>query len=249
MPIYMRNKYTPPEFKHFQKRGRGFLWLAQGSVGLAEGDFRHTIHDLDERWEPKRGNVPRAYYLYANWTEADDYLRRLACMSEEERQKHLKLDKRFKLDEIMDRHAKVTAMIKQLEKERPEKLGKLLDDQLQYALERWLEHLTDAKKWGGLEYETESPDPMTNVEDMAAQRDHLEYAKIGIREARLNGRLKRLRFFDEFAERLDASDELFRHVLGGKRGGRISTDPTFGWHRHEPIKNDPSVMQTPWDED
>lgn len=140
-------------------------------------------------------------------------------------------------------------MIKHLEAERPQELGDLLDRQLKHRLEEWLGYLAAAKDSGGLDYDEVTPDEMENVEDYADERDRLEYAKIGIEENRLDGRLKQLKFFEEFAERLEASDDLFESVLGGKRGHRFWTDPTFWWHEHEPpMKNDPAIMRTPWDD-
>lgn len=250
MPIYKRNMYTPPSFHLFEKNPQrgGFLSLAWMSVNAAEGALRQTMKDLSSGWEP--GAVPHAVSLYATWTEADDFLGRLMSMSEEERAKHLKLDRSFDLDKIMDRHAKVGAMIKQLEAEQPEALCELLDRQLKYELEEWLGHLVRAKNAGGLDFDDVAPGQMENVEDFADRRDYLEYARIGLRENRLDGRLKQLEFFDEFSSRLLASDELFRAVLDGKQGHRFWTDPTFWWHEHEPRKkDDPSMMATPWDRD
>ncbi|KAA0206891.1 hypothetical protein EDM68_01010 [Candidatus Uhrbacteria bacterium] len=170
MPIYKRNMYTPPSFRLFERNPQrgGFLSLAWMAVNAAEGDLRQTVKDLDEGWESSK--TPRAVSLYSTWTEADDFLRRLMSMPEEEHEKHLRLDKRLKLDEVMDRHAKVGAMIKQLEAERPEELGDLLDRQLKYELEEWLRHLARAKEFAPLEYSDENMDPMENVEDYADER-------------------------------------------------------------------------------
>lgn len=247
MPIYKRNAYTPPSFHLFQKKGFGFLDLGAGAVNLSEGSVRYSVQELEKGWGNK--DVSGVVDLYSNWTEADDFLRRLMSMSDQEREKHLKLDQKYELDKIMDRHAKVGAMIKQLEAERPEALADLLDAQLKQALEEWLGYLAWAKDHG-LEHDDESPDPMTSFEDFFSKRDDLEYARIGLRENRLDGRLQQLTFFDEFDKRLRESDKLFEAVLDGKRGHRFWTDPTFWWHEHEPpMKNDPAMMATPWDND
>lgn len=247
MPIYKRNMYTPPSFVLFQKRGFGFLDLAAGVVNLSEGSARYTVQELEKGWSSTA--ITGAVDLYSNWTEADDFLRRLMSMPVEERDKHLRLDNRFNFEAVANRHAKVGAMIKQLEAERHEALGELLDRQLKKALEEWLGYLTWAKEHG-LEHDDDNPEPMESLEDFVSQRDYLEYARIGILENRLDGRLQQLTFFDEFDKRLRESDKLFEAVLDGKRGHRFWTDTTFWWHEHEPpMKNDPAKMATPWDND
>ncbi len=240
---YKRRMFVPPPFKYFEEAGRGYPSLADlaVSVGIHEAAVaRHEITEYITKGETPPSETLRI--LYACWTEAEEVLLKLSYMSEEDREKHLKLDAKahaeklaVDLDKVRERHAELTAAIEQLEEQFTDLCWiAMLDESLLYSLDLFLGFLAKEKEYG-LHYEDEDrgySDYMESVEDVCGYRDGLEYAKIGVGILRDRGRLQTMKKYEEFKERLDASDELFKYVLRGKLGYRFSTDPTFWWHRH-----------------
>jgi hypothetical protein len=249
-------KYTPPNFRIFEKYGHGYLYVADQAVSQIQEGYWRGAKKYNQQEFLEWPNKDPAYFehdlldAYAGWAKADDMFRRLEGMPAEERQKHLDLDKKppFNLDydEIVKNFVKYTGNVAALELERGKQYEEVLDGLLKRRIECWEKHLDSYIA----EMEAEEIDPTYGVEpfevyqDLCNERSTLEYARDGIGAMRMDGyateprkrRLQNLPFWKEFQKRLKALDGKFRRALGNDRLIKPWADPSFWWH-HTPKKS------------
>jgi hypothetical protein len=247
--------FVPPPFRYFAEVGWGYVDIAALAVWVAKDSLKRALMKIDQA--NSEGETPADETLadlYSYWTKTDEILLKLSYMSAEEREKHIELGAQateekvaHDLDEVREDHAEVTAAIEKLEKEQGQFWLDMLDESLINSLERFQGFLVPHKE-RGVEYEDEGighSDYMESVEDLCSYRDGLEYARIGIGVLRASGRLKGLKRYDEYVERLKTTDELFKYVLRERRGHRFSTDPTFWWHKHHDAPEQDAMFINP----
>lgn len=234
-------KHTPPPFRVFQEYGRGYLKVADSAIDGASTAYAEARWDLVEN--PQEGAEPVGFpeedtvAMYAEWTIADDLLKRLDHMDPAEREKHLKLDESVKyhrtFESVTERHAKITAEILAWEEEAGKtELWPALNRQLKRRLDTW-ERLLEVAKVSNFE----EPDKFSDVGDYCHERTILEYAAMGIGAGKIRNpkRFEPLPYFDEYTRRRSASDDLFRTLLKGRYSYAPWAVPAeeFWWH-HPP---------------
>lgn len=193
----------------------------------------------DPLYGEKPISVPEAdlITMYAEWTIADDLLKRLDYMDSKEREKHLKLDgsrpDQITFESVTEEHAELYGWITAWEAAGGGELFPALDRQLKRRIETWENLLQVAKR-------TNFDDPdmiFGDFEEYCTERTILEYAANAIVAARFDESrpMEPLPYFDEFAVRRSASDALFRKLLGGRYEYAPWAIPAnvFWWH-HSP---------------
>ncbi len=234
---YKPNIYIPPSFRYFTDWGKGLLWLAGTAMEDTSSSLSLAMQDLKKSRKKEALEAEDTFMeAYAALEETATLLMHLDYMSKENRDRHLKLNPEYTLDEVREKHAEHNATMMRLEAEFPEWLT-LLDDSLLYAIEYFQNSLAELKQndteahfeWEGEGYH----EPMESIGDICGYRDDLEYARLGIEALQTEGRLKDLKSLGEFLARLKTTDErLFKPWLGEKRNTRFWTDPTFWWNEH-----------------
>lgn len=243
--LKQRLKYTPPDFRFFQRYGFGILHQAQRALdaGLSAID---KAEELDvakyQTWKINRGFSPDLVDVYAFWAMADDMLARLNSMKDpKERDKHIALDvkhsPKLSLEKAMEEFAELTGKIAVLEVERgKEYLYPALNRQLEERIAAWKEILAFAEN--NPEDDFCSDEPMEDWRDCCRERLNLEYARDGIHMLRFAEletapegfkRLEPLPYYDTFVDSVPANDDQFRKLLHGRKLLAPWADPIHSW--------------------
>jgi hypothetical protein len=258
--LYKANfyRYDPPDFSLFEKFGHGLIWRANLILKSLEAEFEdadqfvanivHGSPDFNEK-----GNKSPYFTLYASLAEADEAVRRLKSMPEEELEKHIKLDGPCDINALEARFDKMYGYTDGWESLQPQLIQDGLNHDMEAQLNSWRGYLKWAEEDSDRPYEEDGVDPMDSINEFSTMRGELEYFRRAMQRVRhvmvyddmkamektgqpAVGRLPNI-MFDKYEMRLLGLDEIFRKVLGNRRAERphFWTDREFWWD-HSPSK-------------